>query len=79
LAFKLSKTRPVFLDMAVQGYPGKREGIVGIARIRYAFERRTVALSWPCQVTLYTNLFCLNKNGIAKITENRHTFASDSA
>ena len=32
-----SKTLPLFLDLGVQGYTGKREGVTGSLQIRFEF------------------------------------------
>ncbi|MCL2161955.1 MAG: autotransporter outer membrane beta-barrel domain-containing protein, partial [Betaproteobacteria bacterium] len=37
LTLKPSKDRPLLLDVSVQGYTGKREGVAGILHVRYDF------------------------------------------
>jgi outer membrane autotransporter protein len=37
LTIKPSPSRPIFLDVGVQGHLGKREGVAGTLRFRYDF------------------------------------------
>jgi hypothetical protein len=37
LSIQPSRSRPLFLDIGIQGYTGKREGITGNIQIRRAF------------------------------------------